>query len=205
MPKIVDHDQRRNEIAEVTLRVIHRSGVEGATFRSIAEEGGFSRGVVPHYFKDKEQLIRFVFEWVANKTLDNVEAEIALIQPGLARVRHSLVGLLSDQEDEFEGAAALSFWGQASSNENLKELQRLNYQRWRQIVRSNISEAVQLGDLDQATHIENEADTLVSVVDGLSNATMLEQSQFPLERAKHLIDVMLSKLKSSPLYSHTAA
>ncbi|CAH0992001.1 HTH-type transcriptional regulator BetI [Sinobacterium norvegicum] len=206
MPKIVDHDQRRNEIAEVTLRVIQRSGVDGATFRSIAEEGGFSRGVVPHYFKDKEQLIRFVFEWVANKTLDQIELQIAEKSPGLARLRYSLVGLLADQEAELEGAGALSFWGQANSNINLRDQQRLNYQRWRHIVRNNISEAIQLGDLAETIDIDNEADTLVSMVDGLSNASILEQSSFPIERAKQLVDGMLNKLRAPQRqYAHSAA
>lgn len=38
MPKIVDHDQRRRDLVEATLRIILRQGLAGATMRDIATE-----------------------------------------------------------------------------------------------------------------------------------------------------------------------
>ena len=38
MPKIVDADQRRQELAEATARVIARAGVDAASMREIAAE-----------------------------------------------------------------------------------------------------------------------------------------------------------------------
>jgi AcrR family transcriptional regulator len=57
MPKIVDHDQRRREIAAAVLRVIARDGVRGADLRSIASESSWSTGVIAHYFGDKQNLL----------------------------------------------------------------------------------------------------------------------------------------------------
>ena len=45
MPKIVDHDQRRRELVDASLRIIVRQGLAGATMRDIATEAGFANGV----------------------------------------------------------------------------------------------------------------------------------------------------------------
>lgn len=56
MPKIVDHKQRRADIAAATIRVIARSGLRAADLRSVAAEAGWSAGAVAHYLPDKKAL-----------------------------------------------------------------------------------------------------------------------------------------------------
>ncbi|MBW0103982.1 TetR/AcrR family transcriptional regulator, partial [Pseudonocardia sp. KRD291] len=60
MPKIVDHDQRREEILDAAIRVIGTVGIDHATTRAIARESGYSTGVLSHYFEDKDELLRSV-------------------------------------------------------------------------------------------------------------------------------------------------
>lgn len=60
MPKIVDHDTRRAEIAAAVRRLVLRDGVAAATVRGVAEEGGWSPGAVRHYFPDQGALLRLV-------------------------------------------------------------------------------------------------------------------------------------------------
>ena len=57
MPKIVDHELRRQELLAATWRVIARTGIVGVTTREIAREAGFSTGVLAHYFADKEDIL----------------------------------------------------------------------------------------------------------------------------------------------------
>ena len=57
MPKIVDHAERRREVLDATWRVIARSGLDTATTRAIAEEAGYSIGVLTHYFSDKQDIL----------------------------------------------------------------------------------------------------------------------------------------------------
>lgn len=42
MPKQIDHEKRRKQIAEATWRVILERGMEGASARNIAKEAGLS-------------------------------------------------------------------------------------------------------------------------------------------------------------------
>ncbi|MDO9378198.1 MAG: TetR family transcriptional regulator C-terminal domain-containing protein [Nocardioidaceae bacterium] len=59
MPKIVDHDARRAELAAAMRRVILRDGVEAASVRGVAAEAGWSAGALRHYFPDQAALLRF--------------------------------------------------------------------------------------------------------------------------------------------------
>ena len=77
MPKIVDHDERRRQLAQATLRVIGRSGLGSATTRAVAEESGWSTGVLKHYYADKSAL------------LEGSLARARTTQPGTIRDRRS--------------------------------------------------------------------------------------------------------------------
>ncbi|MGB3635817.1 MAG: TetR family transcriptional regulator, partial [Rubrobacteraceae bacterium] len=57
MPKIVDHEERRRELAEAVWRVILRDGVEGVSVRNVAAEAGWSTGALRHYVGTKEDLL----------------------------------------------------------------------------------------------------------------------------------------------------
>ncbi|MBY6274089.1 MAG: TetR family transcriptional regulator, partial [Bacillaceae bacterium] len=56
MPKIVDHEQRKERIAEACWRVILKRGMKGATVRNIAKEAGLSPGSLRHYFSSQGDL-----------------------------------------------------------------------------------------------------------------------------------------------------
>src|SRR5580658_2766127 len=57
MPKIVDHAQRREEIAHVACQVVARFGFEQATVARIARAAGYTTGMVAHYFESKQEII----------------------------------------------------------------------------------------------------------------------------------------------------
>lgn len=57
MPRSVDHDVRRDEIADAVLAIVARSGTEAVSLRSVAAEAGISMGRVQHYFATKDDLL----------------------------------------------------------------------------------------------------------------------------------------------------
>ena len=111
MPKIVDHDRRREEIAELTVGVIRSEGAGSATIRRIAAEGGFSIGMLGHYFKDKDDLVAFAFGWMAKRTFKDLDTVVADASPGLGRLRAlaSVPALIREEKarDALERAARL--------------------------------------------------------------------------------------------------
>ncbi len=57
MPKIVDHAQRRDEIALVACQAVAKYGFEQATVARIARAAGYTTGMVAHYFDSKQDII----------------------------------------------------------------------------------------------------------------------------------------------------
>ncbi len=58
MPRIVNHDKRRREIAEAVWQVTATRGLEAVTMRSVAAAAGISVGRIQHYFSTKEEMVR---------------------------------------------------------------------------------------------------------------------------------------------------
>ncbi|WBB76409.1 TetR family transcriptional regulator C-terminal domain-containing protein [Micromonospora sp. WMMD1128] len=75
MPKIVDHDARRAELAEAMWRVVYREGVGAATVRSVAAEAGWSPSALRHYFATQTELLVFAMEHVMVKAAERLTAQ----------------------------------------------------------------------------------------------------------------------------------
>jgi AcrR family transcriptional regulator len=198
IPKIVDHDRRREDIADVTLRVIRNVGVENATIRAISRAGGFSSGVLAHYFSDKEELIGFAFQWTAEQAFRDLESLSSTHPPGLARVRASLEKMLpvpAPNAEHTHLAISMSYWSHALHNPKLAAMFHENYERWRNYVRRFLKEAIDAGEVRRDLSIEDEVDLLVSAVDGLWISESLDPARFTARRRNRLIDRMARALE----------
>ena len=63
----VDHDERKRTIAEKATEIIAREGMQAATIRRIAAELNFSTRAVTHYFEEKDELLAWVYEFMATE------------------------------------------------------------------------------------------------------------------------------------------
>ena len=50
MPKIVDHDKRRQLIIDGMWKIVQRDGFDAVSVRSVAAEEGLSKSTIAHYF-----------------------------------------------------------------------------------------------------------------------------------------------------------
>ncbi|WP_338674473.1 TetR/AcrR family transcriptional regulator [Streptomyces sp. SCSIO 30461] len=57
MPKRVNHEERRAQIAEALIRVAGRRGLHAVGMRDVAAEAGVSLRLVQYYFETKEKLL----------------------------------------------------------------------------------------------------------------------------------------------------
>lgn len=107
MPKVVDHDQRRAELVLALWQVIHEQGIDGVTFRAVAQAAGVSVGRVQHYFPSKNDLVLHgCRQMVASAVVDHGPRE----EPGDPRtaaeeLRSLLVGAMSESIDFKIGAS----------------------------------------------------------------------------------------------------
>lgn len=64
MPRVVDHEKRREELLEACFGLFARQGYAGLTMRRIARELGVSTGTLYHYFDGKADLFAQMFRWI---------------------------------------------------------------------------------------------------------------------------------------------
>ncbi|HEY4342911.1 MAG TPA: helix-turn-helix domain-containing protein [Parvibaculum sp.] len=74
MPKIVDHNRYRTEIAEKAVAVFRKHGFNGVGMRQIAEDTGLSKSALYHYFPSKQALFAACTERVTGVGLDATAA-----------------------------------------------------------------------------------------------------------------------------------
>jgi len=194
VPKVVDHEERQREIAGAVWRAVARRGIEAATMREIAEEAGFSTGVLSHYFEDKDALILHALHVSIERAAGRMERR-GRGATGLGALRSVLrEGLPLDDERRGEMRVWIDFWGRATGSEALGLEQSRWYALWRSVVRALLEECQRAGEVNPALAVEQEAAALVALVDGIGIQATFEPDRFPPEEQTSLIDGQLGRL-----------
>ena len=187
MPKVVDHDERRERIAEAAWRVIEREGSDGANLRRIAREAGYTTGVVTHYFRDKRDLMAFAFGLVVERSTSRMAGAAA--EAGAEGALAQLLPL--DEERRRETTVWLALMGASLSDPDLAAELRRRYRRAREATLPMFREALveaQAGDPDDV------ADELLAAVDGITVDALTDPERFPPERQMALLRRALARL-----------
>lgn len=123
MPKRVDHDERRREIADAVLRLAATEGLESVSLRHVAAEAGISMGRVQHYFRSKDEMLVFAFEHQARRHEQRIVERLAAAgRPPSVRevVRTIMVEILpTDDESRASWQAGIAFFIRAMSDERM--------------------------------------------------------------------------------------
>ncbi len=194
MPKLVDHDERREEVAEAAWRVIGRDGLDGATLREIAREAGFTTGVIQHYFRDRDELLAFAARLISDQSHERLQAAIAEHPPGRARLVALIEVLVPVNLRAARVAVLLAFWARAATDGRHNTIYLKQYARLRAIFRAEVGAAIEAGALARASDIDDATDRLIAFGDGLCMRAGLDPERYPEPRRRHLIDQMLASL-----------
>ncbi|MCX4731111.1 TetR/AcrR family transcriptional regulator [Streptomyces sp. NBC_01363] len=76
MPKRVDHEERRGQIAEALVRVAGRRGLHAVGMRDVAAEAGVSLRLVQYYFGTKEKLLLYGLQHLTDRFTARVGARL---------------------------------------------------------------------------------------------------------------------------------
>jgi AcrR family transcriptional regulator len=80
VPKRVDHEERRRQIAEALLRTAAARGLHATGMREVAAEAGVSLRLVQYYFGTKEELLLAAMQHLAAQFVGRVQARIKRIK-----------------------------------------------------------------------------------------------------------------------------
>lgn len=208
MPKIVNHEERREFIARVSADIIADQGLEQATIREIAQRTGFSKGVIEHYFDDKEHIIDMALTWVNERYMIR-ERKLTDGKKGLAALHARLTGALPlTKESVQEWKIRLRFWSIAAVQNDLHSLQSRRLTLTRQRYEQDLQEAKELGELREEIDSTHAADMLIHFVSGVSCNALIAPNYYSKRYMKEVIDTVIEDVRqlrgNSVLLRHTA-
>ncbi len=196
MPKIVDHDQRREDIVDATWRLIERDGFDGATMREIAAEAGFSHGALIRYFPNKESLLAAAFARAHQRTNGRADAGLGAAR-GLEALRLLCLEILPlDQDRRQESRVVVAFWDRAIQDRQLWEAHRDNALNWRSQMMRYLAEGREDGEVLTSEADEVIVDQLTAMNAGLQVMTLLMPEETTTARQLAMLDAFLLRLRT---------
>lgn len=167
MPKVVDHEERRRELAGAVWRVILRDGIEGVSIREVAAEAGLSTGALRHYYGTKEELLAGADRLLAERVIERLERRP---RDGSVRdaVRGALVEVLPlDDERRIEAAVWFAFASRSFADRRISHKHRNVFDGTRELCQRMVYELAAAGGLAPGLDAEKEVYRLHALIDGL--------------------------------------
>jgi AcrR family transcriptional regulator len=194
MPKIVDHEQRRRELAEAVWRVIRHDGIDGASVRTVAQEAGGSAGALRHYFRTQSELLDFAIEMAAERIRQRVGA-LELADDPRRAVEQLLSELLPlDDERRAENEVWLAFTARALIDPQL----HVRHAEIDDALRAASLRAVEMLGLPPGRERALEAERLHALLNGLALHGAMRPERLPPRRIVAVLRRHLDELESKP-------
>lgn len=168
MPKLIDHTNRREEIAESVWRVILNQGVGAVSVRTVAAEAGLAVGSVRHVFPSKTELLEFSMGLVHERARRRIERHLGLDDP-----RRLAEGVLSellplDRTRRAEIELEVAIIAEAPAHPGLRAIQETAHRGIRAACHAALSHLRDEGRLSAGADLGTEALRLHALVDGLA-------------------------------------
>ncbi|MGA5421103.1 TetR/AcrR family transcriptional regulator [Streptomyces lavendulocolor] len=220
MPKKVDHEARRLEIAEALWRIASTRGLDGVSLRDVAAEADISLGRLQHYFRTKDEMLLFALRHINSLADQRIrerigalaagpgagtgrgtgpsaesEAEAGQGPPPRAVLRECLMGMLPlDEKSRVGTLVGAAYFARAIHDERLREEAREGIPRLAEFLASLLRSAQERGETAGGRALDpyTEAMLLISLVDGLTAYTLLGVQTG--EEAAQRLDAHLDRL-----------
>ena len=200
VPRRVDHEERRRQIADALVRTAATRGLHAAGMREVAAEAGVSLRLVQYYFGTKEELLLFAMQQLATQFAERGLARIRRTKPadGPARPRDVIAAILTEGlpvDDErrtftivYTAYLALSLTDPALA---ISPLLR-NSNAVIDVVAAQLKAAQAAGDTPADVDPDLEAISLLTMSAGLGTSVLADHSS--PEQAQAVIDYHLRRL-----------
>ena len=177
MPKYVDHDERRREVAEVAARLVVEEGRRALTVRRVADAAGQSTTVVSHYFDDMGQLLHATNSLAAARSRVRIDAVIEADPSDIVGLAEAILPI--DAERTADWRIWLAFWGEALASPELAAEQR----RRARTSADRFHHCLQLlaadGRVAADTDLRATADRVVALILGIAAEAVFDPGEWP--------------------------
>jgi AcrR family transcriptional regulator len=195
MPKLVDHAERRLDLARTVCRCLESEGVHGLRLRSVARAAGVTTGAIAHYFESKDELITAALDVATAESTRRGEAEDPTDLNGLVELL--LAGSPSKEHNLRGWRVWMSFWSLTASDERLAAGSAAKYDEWIALVERALRKLASEGKIADV-ELDQTALNLVAMVDGLAVQACLDVSSWPVERQRSVTRDCVERLLRPP-------
>ena len=197
MPKIVNHEIRRDDIGRAAFRVIRKKGVARATIRDIARESGFSIGAVVHYITSKDHIFLQAAEYSTLVIRTRME-RAAHEHKGLEALRHVLYEGLPINDDMLgHWKIWFGFWQLSDSSELIRAATHdrydESYRRYGRLMRA----AQKTGEVRPDISIADATAWLICQMDGIGVHVLISGRRPSAQKLRKQIDAWIDRVLSS--------
>lgn len=198
MPKDVDHEARRHEIAQSVWRVVANEGLERATIRRIASETGWSAGVLAHYFSDKEDMLLSSLRICYRQIRDRITRKLTG-QSGMSALRELILDNLPlDAQRQLETKFLMNYWSHEIREPQFSGHQIAAGPPMVEAISSLVREGQRAGEITSERDANDIAEVFLGLIDGFSLHSLLNPERLTPERQVALIDEELSRIRHAP-------
>lgn len=190
MPRIVDHDERRLQIAKVVEQLVLENGIEALTVRDIATRAGCSTSVVSHYFRNKLEMLVFTHREVRRRA-ENL-MHLALEEgKDLASCLDLLLPTTEERWRDWH--TWFAFWGMAPAEPAVSKEWVEGTSEANQIFVQLILAERKAGRVPMSTDATEAAIRCQIIVNGIASLVTQNQQAWPAKRQKAVLRDMLNQ------------
>lgn len=194
MPRIVDHDQRRQECADALWRVVSRDGAGAISVRSVAAEAGMSPTNLTHYFPSRAEMLAAVIR----RHLDLGIAAVAEIGSDVIVIEQAVEMLMAAIPTTPTRRRQSEVWMLLVHERSASEVADRLLQEVQQTVFRGVLEGLDVlersGLLGSGRHVADEAHRLHALIDGLSLQSLCDPVGMSEGRVRRLVTQHLSEI-----------
>jgi AcrR family transcriptional regulator len=185
MPRYVDHDARRREVADIAAKLIAQVGVERLTVRELAKAAGYSTAIVSHYFSDKRQLLLFTYREAAL----NAQARVNEVLENSPEDLEGCLGALlpCNEERRREWHVWFAFWGMAIGDPEFAEEQRRRMRGSLKLIQTVLERMAKKGLIAGDADFELLASQFLTVLNGMAVQVGFDPDDWPEARQRKML------------------
>ena len=198
MPKIVNRDKKRSEIAQKAIEVLAKRGFQATTIQDIADAAGLGKGTIYHYFKTKEEILLVVSEQIFHETERSFGAALLRIDEPMEKLAALIEEALHVTDDiEYLFIVYTELWLMNVRDGHYGDfigVMKTLHNDLKNLVAKMIEEGKKLGFWNEDTDSDALANYLISSFDGVVAHYMMDKENFDIKRVtKEFIRFLISQ------------
>ena len=192
MPKIVDHDQRRDQIALVACRVVAEHGFDQATIVRIAREAGYTTGMVAHYFDTKQDIIIAALRLILRRSEERLTKPSGDGGADLLKLLSESIPI--DEQRYIECAFWTAFWGQVSADKRLKRINAWVHREYMRLYERSLAQCWSIWPQLAAPIQEQVLRSVVNFLNGVTASAVASPGDWPAAKQIEQLRLQLQLL-----------